>query len=428
MVPDIDKHIGIYLYSTPTIITANIDANIRDGYDSFIVEEVIDLGSLSISGTRDDVHRYPLFRLIKRGIDTTHALREIQLKYNIRLKVLGLKDASALTTQYAIASKSTTYDTVLLTKHCRLELIGYTDVMLSKRHLLGNKFHIKFKLRSKSIMNNIVNILETVNDYVKGRKVANFYGYQRFGSTRAVTHLVGKAIVKRAFNDAVNTLLTYTTEYESSEHKSIRITLMNNSLSKDLVESMPNTMDIERLVARELLKSSDPIRALRALPVEVRRLFVEAYQAYIFNRTLSNALMNGYDISRVSDGDVCFIMYNGRLGDIKVANAHADDDNAIVAVPLVGYASRLKGRFGMLMQDILKDEGISIKDFYIKEMQEVSIEGGFRPAPLLLLSDIKYDLIDGDTISLSFGLHKGSYATILLREVIKPSNPPLQGF
>jgi len=427
MVPDIDKHIGIYLYSTPTIITANIDANIRDGYDSFIVEEVIDLGSLSISGTRDDVHRYPLFRLIKRGIDTTHALREIQLKYNIRLKVLGLKDASALTTQYAIASKSTTYDTVLLTKHCRLELIGYTDVMLSKRHLLGNKFHIKFKLRSKNIINELVNMLNTVKDYVKGRKVANFYGYQRFGSVRAVTHLVGKAIVKRAFNDAVNTLLTYTTEYESSEHKSIRIALMNNSLSKDLVESMPNTMDIERLVARELLKSNDPIRALRALPVEVRRLFVEAYQAYIFNRTLSNALMNGYDISRVSDGDVCFIMYNGRLGDIKVANAHADD-NAIVAVPLVGYASRLKGRFGMLMQDILKDEGISIKDFYIKEMQEVSIEGGFRPAPLLLLSDIKYDLIDDDTISLSFGLHKGSYATILLREVIKPSNPPLQGF
>ena len=427
MVPDIDKHIGIYLYSTPTIITANIDANIRDGYDSFIVEEVIDLGSLSISGTRDDVHRYPLFRLIKRGIDTTHALREIQLKYNIRLKVLGLKDASALTTQYAIASKSTTYDTVLLTKHCRLELIGYTDVMLSKRHLLGNKFHIKFKLRSKNIINELVNMLNTVKDYVKGRKVANFYGYQRFGSVRAVTHLVGKAIVKRAFNDAVNTLLTYTTEYESSEHKSIRITLMNNSLSKDLVESMPNTMDIERLVARELLKSSDPIRALRALPVEVRRLFVEAYQAYIFNRTLSNALINGYDISRVSDGDVYFIMHNGRLGDIKVANAHADD-NAIVAVPLVGYASRLKGRFGMLIQDVLKDEGISIKDFYIKEMQEVSIEGGFRPAPLLLLSDIKYDLIDGDTISLSFGLHKGSYATILLREVIKPSNPPLQGF
>ncbi len=427
MVPDIDKHIGIYVYSTPTIITANIDANIRDGYDSFIVEEVIDLDSLSISDTRDGVHRYPLFRLIKRGIDTVHALREVQLKYNIRLKVLGLKDASALTTQYAIASKSTTYDTVLLTKHCRLELIGYTDVMLSKRHLLGNIFHIKLKLRSKSIINELVNMLNTVKDYVKCRKVANFYGYQRFGSARAVTHLVGKAIVKREFNDAVNTLLTYTTEYESSEHRSIRIALMNNSLSKDLVESMPNTMDIERVVARELLKSSDPIRALRALPVEVRRLFVEAYQAYIFNKTLSNALMNGYDISRVSDGDVCFIMHNGRLGDIKVANAHADD-NAIVAVPLVGYASRLKGRFGILMQDVLKDEGISIKDFYIKEMQEVSIEGGFRPAPLLLLSDIKYDLIDGDSISLSFGLHKGSYATILLRELIKPSNPPLQGF
>ena len=437
MVPEIDKHIGIEVYSTP--ITTRPDASIRYRDDSFIVEEVIDLDPSSISWTHDKIHRYALFRLRKRGIDTIHALKEIRLEYNIRLKVLGLKDACASTTQYAIAGakesskviKLLHNNGILSTKHCTLEFMGYTESMISKRYLLGNTFYIKLTVKS-----NIQHLIDTINmvkEYVSSKRVANFYGYQRFGSIRAVTHLVGKAIVKRMFDDAVNILLTYTTEYESREHRGIRLTLRNDGLSKELIESIPYTMDLERVVAKELLNNRDPIRALRALPIEVRRLFVEAYQAYIFNRTLSKALREGYDISRVFKDDLCFSKSNRGLGEIKVADSC--DDNAIVAVPLVGYALRPKGRFGMLLQDILKEEGINSKDFYIKEMQEVSLEGGFRPAPLMPLSDIEYDVIGYDnnnnsnsSIALRFGLHKGSYATILLREIIKPTNPFLQGF
>ncbi len=410
MLPEVDKHIGIEVYLTPS---PSIDASIRQSKDSFIVDEVIDLDALNISTDRS---RYALFRLRKSGIDSIHALREVRLKYGIRLKILGLKDAYASTTQYALvnAKDINVTDGILATEHCMLELVGYTDRMINKKHLLGNVFNIR--VYSNENINKMIDAVNMVRDYAKDRRVANFYGYQRFGSSRAVTHLIGKAIVKRLFNDALNILLTYTTEYESREHRRIRLELRDKGLSKELVDSIPNTMDMERIAAREMLKSNDPIRALRALPIEVRRLFVEAYQAYIFNKALSIAVSKGYDISRSLHDDLCFALEGNRLGSIKVGDG-------IVALPLVGYAFKPKGRFGELSEQVMKGEGIKSKGFYVKEMQEVSIEGGFRPAPLLLMDDISYD-----NASIRFALHKGCYATVLLREIIKPKDPVRQGF
>jgi tRNA pseudouridine13 synthase len=71
---------------------------------------------------------------------------------------------------------------------------------------------------------------------------------------------------------------------------------------------------------------------------------------------------------------------------------------------------------------VIDFEEISPKDFFIKEMQEVSNEGGFRQASLFC-SDYS---TDGN--SLEFTLSRGSFATILLREIMKPEDPMIAGF
>jgi tRNA pseudouridine13 synthase len=54
------------------------------------------------------------------------------------------------------------------------------------------------------------------------------------------------------------------------------------------------------------------------------------------------------------------------------------------------------------------------------------LEGGFR-RPHLVTKDEKHDT-DGETAHLDFTLARGCYATVLLREVIKPADPSGQGF
>ena len=40
--------------------------------------------------------------------------------------------------------------------------------------------------------------------FIEHNHILNFYGYQRFGSKRPVTHLIGKAILQRDFDMAVD--------------------------------------------------------------------------------------------------------------------------------------------------------------------------------------------------------------------------------
>ena len=53
-----------------------------------------------------------------------------------------------------------------------------------------------------------------------------------------------------------------------------------------------------------------------------------------------------------------------------------------LALPFVGYSYYKKTRFDYQISKILEQEEVSPKDFFIKEMQEVSNEGGFRQAAI----------------------------------------------
>ena len=70
----------------------------------------------------------------------------------------------------------------------------------------------------------------------------------------------------------------------------------------------------------------------------------------------------------------------------------------------------------------LEQEEISPKDFFIKEMQEVSSEGGFRQAAIHCSDYSSHDDV------VEFSLSRGSFATILLREIMKPQDPMIAGF
>ena len=85
-----------------------------------------------------------------------------------------------------------------------------------------------------------------------------------------------------------------------------------------------------------------------------------------------------------------------------------------LAIPLVGHSYYKKSRFDYYIKKILEEELLTPKDFFIKDFQEISIEGGFRNASINYLNfGINENMI-------KFQLSRGSYATIVLREILKP--------
>ena len=174
-------------------------------------------------------------------------------------------------------------------------------------------------------------------------------------------------------------------------------------------------MDIERIVLWEIIEHDDPFRAIRSIPLYLRRFYIQAYQSYIFNQSLSLAFSDNENLFTAGLGDVCF--------DSKgIIGKYAQGLDQRLALPFVGYSYYKKTRFNPQISRVLQKEEISPKDFFIKGMQEVSNEGGFRQATIHCNDFSSHE----DTVE--FSLSRGSFATILMREIMKPEDPIAAGF
>lgn len=398
MIPKIDKEIGILVYSTKF---SGCGGKIRTQNEDFLVSEVL---SKKTESSITDKPGYAVYKLKKHGIDTHHALSDIFKKHGLRLKALGLKDAAATTEQFVCSMNKSQSIEGVTDKKYSLKRIGFSQRPLSKKDMVGNHFTIK-----------ITGANQNITEFSEFDKILNFYGYQRFGTKRPVTHKIGKAIVQRNFDEAVNLILSFTSEYDSQENNELRKHMADKSAFSQTVGKIPPQMDLERIVINELLKHDNSLTAIRALPISIKRLYIQAYQSFIFNKTLSMAFLDGEDLFLPKENDVCYDK-NGLIG------RFVKDPSQILAVPFVGYSYFKKTRFDYQISKILKEEEISPKDFFIREMQESSNEGGFRHVSIEISN---YTINDNIT---SFTLSRGSFATILLREIMKPQDPILAGF
>ena len=398
MIPNLDSQIGIDVYSTKF---SGIGGKIRVEPEDFQVTELI---SKKVENSINDQNGYAVYKLKKKRIDTNHALSGIFRQKGLRLKSLGLKDASAVTEQFVCSGHTGKAIENFSSDKYSLEHLGYVKKPLSKKDMIGNHFKLK--------ISECQNDLESFTEY---EKILNFYGYQRFGSKRPVTHLIGKAILQMDFSKAVDLILSFTSSYDSKENTEIRQKLSDKANYQQYFDQVPVQMDIERMVLKEMIEHGEPIRAIRVIPVSLRRFYIQAYQSFIFNQSLSAAFLDGEDLFEAQSGDVCFD-YNGIIGKY----VKGMDQN--LALPFVGYSYYKKTRFDFQISKILQQEEVSPKDFFIKEMQEASSEGGFRQAAIHCSNYSAHDNV------VEFSLSRGSFATILLREIMKPQDPMIAGF
>ena len=398
MIPNLDSQIGIYVYSTKF---NGIGGKIRVESEDFQVAEII---SERAQNSINDQDGYAVYKLKKKKIDTNHALSGIFRKKGIRLKSLGLKDASAITEQFVCSGNKGKAIENFSTEKYSLEKIGFVKKPLSKKDMISNHFKIK-----------ISDCTDGLSAFTEYEKILNFYGYQRFGSKRPVTHLIGKSILQKDFKNTIELILSFTSAFDSKENTEIREKLSDSANYEKYFDQVPFQMDIERIILKEMIEHGDSLRAIRAIPLSLRRFYISAYQSFIFNQSLSSAYLDGENLFEAQQGDVCFD-FKGIIGKyVKGLDQH-------LALPFVGYSYYKKTRFDYQISKILQQEEITPKDFFIKEMQEVSSEGGFRQAAIHCSNHSSHDNV------VEFSLSRGSFATILLREIMKPHDPMVAGF
>ena len=89
-----------------------------------------------------------------------------------------------------------------------------------------------------------------------------------------------------------------------------------------------------------------------------------------------------------------------------------------LAIPSPGYSTRLPpSQQSDLVKEVLENEGVSLMEFRNSEIKSLDAPGGLHRASIIL-TDWEAKAKD-DNLLVRFSLRKGSYATVVLRELMK---------
>jgi tRNA pseudouridine13 synthase len=417
---DLDRSLGMDYYITES---SGCRGKIKSSAEDFSVSEVFE-------ELRYEGGRYLVLDVEKTNWDTHRLIREMARVLGIsqkRFSWAGTKDKRAVTSQrISIMNLDESELSRIRLADLKIKVLGRTNRAVGLGDLLGNSFAIT--IRDLSCPDPAASMAAITREIEKERGVPNYFGVQRFGESRPVTHRVGEALVRGRMEDSVFIYLALPFAGELPATREARERLCRSRDIPAALKEFPDYLQYELAMLNYLVEHpGDYAHCFDVLSVNLKRLFVHAYQSYLFNKLLSRRLEAGVPLYKAEVGDVVCFARNGlpdmgRLQAVTPENLQAierlaDRGRAFVTLPLIGYESILaEGAQGEREKAILAEEGITFEDFRVAENLELGSRGTRRAALCQVLPKWQ---VEDNRATLQFVLPKGSYATVVLREYMK---------
>ncbi len=401
-----NDHSKIHPFLTSGI--PGVGGTIKETPDDFLVEEI---PAYLPSGSGE--HCY--LTLEKRGITTLEAIRRIAQCLEVPERDIGyagMKDAVGVTRQTISIQR------VSPEKVCTLELDGVRILAakmhknkLKLGHLKGNAFRIAVRGVSADAAQNVPAILDLLNR----RGVPNYFGYQRYGA-QGNSHLIGAAILRRDWQMAVDQLIGEPDALRDEAWRSAIVAYQQGDLALSL-QLFPRHCRSERDLLQRLAANPGAYeKAFAAIQPRIKKLYLSAFQSFLFDQVVAqriqhiDALLTG-DLACKHVNGACFLVENA---DAEMPRAQSFEVSS--TGPLYGCKMKqAESKVKEMEQAILGNAGIRLEDFDLPG--GLRMEGGRRPLRVPLGETCW--LLDGDCLWLEFSLTKGSYATSVLREIVK---------
>ncbi|MFO7925768.1 MAG: tRNA pseudouridine(13) synthase TruD [Halobacteriota archaeon] len=428
----VEAAVGIEYYVTDS---DGVGGHLRDRPTDFRVREREAFGA-DLRGLDAVVGSYPhlVFRATLRGWDTNDFASALSNKLAIsreRVSWAGTKDKHAVTTQ--LFSVKHGENDLPAIAGAEIEVLGRAGRPVLFGDLIGNEFELVVRdadrpENAEAIANELRRFAGEGEGTSEDVAVPNYFGQQRFGSKRAITHRVGVDIVRGDWKSAATRYICETSQREPERTRTARERLGESREWERADELLPGGLRFERAIASRLAEGAetdeDYRAALERLPTNLQRMFTNAAQSYAFNRIVSERLRRGLPFGRPIEGDiVCFADENGlpdpdrtqvveedQLGIIK---RHCERNRAFVTAPLVGTETEFgDGKPAAIARRVLDDLGLDRPDF--------DRPGEFGSSGTRRAIRVATDLgLGSEPLTLAFSLPKGSYATVLAREFLK---------
>jgi tRNA pseudouridine13 synthase len=417
------------------------------------------------------------FVMYKENIDTTTATKEVSRKGNrARIGFAGMKDKRGITTQFCTLYQTEPQHILTVAqdsgggnsknKGYSVVQVGnfeYVSKELRLGMLRGNRFDIVLRNVQVENAEDPKEPLRKAAEALQHRGFINYFGTQRFGKYHD-THLVGLAVIKGDYRQAVEILLQpklnerpdianarklwqdrFKEKGESPE--------VEAECAKRVMKCLSRFMTAENSIMQSLSrKPMDYKRAFSVIPKTLRLMFLHAVQSLIWNKATSYRIdIMGRD--DVVEGDL--VRHSGASGvhvitqeDITSKRFALED----VVLPLVGTKSKYpKNEVGeLIVNQLLGELGLTLDMFGNIKDRDLELRGDYRNL-LCRPTDVDFKIVEyydalqpllqtdlmklnGQELSIGpkneedkpilamsvgFTLPSSSYATIALRELMK---------
>lgn len=426
-----------YLSTTP-----GIGGKLRYQPEDFRVTE------MSLAPPPAQQGRYSIVRITARNHETNRLVYRMARQLGVRerdISFAGTKDKRAVTTQLfsfrAPAGRVAELDLPDVT----VEPMGTANKPLKLGGLAGNAFTIVLRDVADDALARVAAIADELAD-----GFPNYFGVQRFGSIRPITHLAGAALVRGDYRAAVEIYVADADPPPEAEGAEARRLAAAGDWAAAL-EWMPASLLFERQMAGHLSRHTDDyLGALRAIPRNLLRMFVHAFQSALFNRTIELRMARGLPVTTPVEGDLVLpIDEYGRPNPYEPIpvtprnraklTLRCREGRAWVSGLLPGAQCDLaEGAQGEIEREVMREAEVGFRDFVLLELPEVTSRGLRRPLHQLAndfaweaggggrgdgsedgVGDAGDDGHSDGSLVFRFWLQKGTYATTLLREFMK---------
>jgi len=352
----------------------------------------------------------------KTGLTTFDLLQQVSRALGIKERELGyagLKDARA-TTRQTISVPGVDAARALALTIPGLRILSATRHRNKLRtgHLAGNRFVIRVREVGPCALDKALDILHVLADL----GVPNRFGPQRYG-VLGNSHRVGRALLQGEFDLAVREILGTPDAISNPRWRQAAEAFSCGDIETALA-ALPGRFRDERRMLQQLRDGSSPKAAVMGLPRKLLRLYLSALQSHLFDRLVTMRLST---LATLWSGDLAYKHANGAcfsVLDPAAEQSRADAFEISPSAPLFGYKVTLaEGQAGLLERALLDKEKLRLADFRLGE--GLGMEGERRPLRVPL-ADVNVTR-QGCDLLLTFALPRGSFATSVLAEVMKPA-------
>jgi tRNA pseudouridine13 synthase len=356
---------------------------------------------------------YSVYRLEKRFWNTLDVITHLEQRHGLRkLSRAGLKDRYSQSVQYL--SLPGRGPRQIIEKNYTLRLAGMADEPVSRDVLLGNSFKVTLRALTDDESSAIQSALPKVNRF----GFPNYYDEQRLGSARHGQGFIARRLIAGHFNGALRLWLGTPSAADDTQmrHRKAAIEDHWGDWPRILQLAPPEAQPAIRHLS---LSPKDFKGAVYLIPRTLLELFVNAYQAWLWNETMAALLAEMKVPIRTLEYTLGTLAFYDELSptDAKYLSK--------LVIPAPGPDAEFASeRAARVTNQVLTREGLSLDQLELK----LRIRGVFfkpyqrqavvKPDQLKASSPEPDDIYPGrKKLVLSFFLPPGSYATMLIKRL-----------